>query len=239
MEKKIKILIVEDDPVQRLLIEKILAKTAEWLDFIMESTLANAQASLYQNEFDLIISDYILPDGKGTELINSEKYPLIVMTSQGSQQIAAEIMKSGAHDYLVKSQELFNEFPHIIERTMREWGLQDQTRSMRDALERSEGICSSLFSQFPEALLVTDTSLVVTMANDRVLDMLKPGEWKNKNISAFLQLPNGFPGKLKKGVNTATDIKISSMNLSVSVQGFAVNKAEDVSHYLFIVRKQA
>ena len=52
--------------------------------------------------------------------------PVVVMTSHGSEQIAVDVMKSGAIDYVVKSETTFAEMPHISTRALRQW------RTMRD-----------------------------------------------------------------------------------------------------------
>ncbi|MEL6931167.1 MAG: ATP-binding protein [Cyanobacteria bacterium J06600_6] len=57
--------------------------------------------------FDLILLDYLLPDIDGLNLlakINALQVdlPLVVLTGQGDEQLAVEMMKSGAADYLSK-----------------------------------------------------------------------------------------------------------------------------------------
>ena len=67
----------------------------------------NLEINNHLNNFDLIILDYLLPDIDGLNLLAALKkidfnLPVIVLTGQGDEQIAVEMMKSGAADYLLK-----------------------------------------------------------------------------------------------------------------------------------------
>ena len=55
-------------------------------------------------------------------------FPIIVMTSYGSEQLAVQAIKSGALDYVVKSPEAFAEMPHTVARSLREWALLTERR---------------------------------------------------------------------------------------------------------------
>jgi DNA-binding NarL/FixJ family response regulator len=236
VEKNIRLLIVEDDPVQRMLIERILEKSLDWLQFKSESSLASAQAALYHDEFDIIVSDYILPDGKGTDLLDKEKYPLIVMTSQGSQQIAAEIMKAGAHDYLVKSQELFNEFPHIIQRAMREWDLQRQNEDIRNILNNSDNVCVFLFNKHPDIMFITDENDKIIMINNEARKQFSLKDETGTKIASLFTLPEGFFTELAEKPGTWKKEKLGKLDFQISVHVFSTEDKASIQYKVYILR---
>ncbi|MCD4689198.1 MAG: response regulator, partial [Desulfuromonadaceae bacterium] len=72
---------------------------------------------------DLVLVDYCLPDGNGSDLLKMVKgvCPVIIMTSQGDEQLEAKLKEAGAWDYVVKSEEDFAAMPHVVKLAMRQW----------------------------------------------------------------------------------------------------------------------
>lgn len=108
MKETIKILLVEDDEVDRMAVSRALKTTGMLAEIVPAVNCQNAIATLTQQTFDCVLMDYRLPDGDGLELVQQIrdlglKLPLIVLTGQGDEQIAVQLMKLGASDYLPKS----------------------------------------------------------------------------------------------------------------------------------------
>lgn len=103
MEKPIRILNVEDEPVDHMALvrfasERGLAYSIDWAQ-----TLAKAREFARANRYDIVILDYRLPDGTGLDILDIFKpAPVIVMTGSGDEMVAVQAMKSGAADYIVK-----------------------------------------------------------------------------------------------------------------------------------------
>jgi DNA-binding NtrC family response regulator len=100
-----KILVVEDDLVIRDLLQSIFSRHK--LPVTLADSLAQAQAHLAREQFDLMMLDLRLPDGDGLKFLEQvstiPERPLVVMvTGFGSIESAVACMRAGAFDYVLK-----------------------------------------------------------------------------------------------------------------------------------------
>lgn len=108
MDETLKILVVDDDAVDRMAVRRALLKTDLVVDLSEAEDSEAAQATLKTSQFDCILVDYFLPDQNGLELVKQLRHleidtPLVVLTGQGDEQVAVDVMKAGAADYLSKA----------------------------------------------------------------------------------------------------------------------------------------
>lgn len=108
-ERPLRILMVDDDAADRMLLRRTLRQTGLKLADIAEVAYGEAAIAAIQDvHYDCIFIDYRLPDLDGLQLIQQLRAqevttPLIVLTGQGGQEIAVQLMKAGASDYVDKS----------------------------------------------------------------------------------------------------------------------------------------
>lgn len=101
------VLVVDDSAVDRKLISALLSKNTDWkIDVCHNGTAALEHVT--KNLPDLIVSDLKMPDMDGFQLVNEVKdkfpvIPVIIITSQGSEELAMDALKSGAASYCPKS----------------------------------------------------------------------------------------------------------------------------------------
>ena len=125
-QKPLHILLVEDDSDHAELIKRAFEIESYPVTIHHAVTLAEAHHLCQTTQPDLLIVDFLLPDGHGTELLpkrlDERTVPVIIMTSHGNEQVAVEAIKTGALDYIVKTPANLLEMPAFVERAMREWG---------------------------------------------------------------------------------------------------------------------
>lgn len=134
MENPVRILIVDDDEVDRMAVRRALLKAGVSLISMEAETCAGAIALLEDHIFDCTFLDYGLPDQSGLALVKAARlldvqHPLVVLTGQGDEKIAVELMKSGATDYLPKSQISPETLSQVLRNAIR------LDRSEREAIE--------------------------------------------------------------------------------------------------------
>jgi len=110
MEKKVRILLFEDNPGDANLIEELLEDFADF-PFELKSieTLNEGLALLKEHPFDVILSDLGLPDSDGIDTfleinVRNSRTPIIILTGMNDERTGVEAVKKGAQDYLVKGQ---------------------------------------------------------------------------------------------------------------------------------------
>ncbi|WP_210398102.1 sigma-54-dependent transcriptional regulator [Motiliproteus sediminis] len=95
------ILIVEDEPVIRNALKRLLERNDYRVTEV--GSVDEAEAALSQQTFQLVISDLRLPGRPGTDVIAlAAPAPVLIMTSYASMRSAVDAMKQGAADYIAK-----------------------------------------------------------------------------------------------------------------------------------------
>jgi two-component system cell cycle sensor histidine kinase/response regulator CckA len=104
------LLVVEDSPGDaRLLHEMVSEHDSLNTSVTHVESLSEAEAHLSRSAVDVIVLDLGLPDGQGLDAVRRVRaaaphVPLVVLTGQDDELLAAGALREGAQDYLVKGQ---------------------------------------------------------------------------------------------------------------------------------------
>ena len=161
------LLVVEDDSLHVNIIQRSFNKTKEEYRLEIAGSLLDAWKVIERRPPDLVLTDYLLPDGDGNELIVmvNNTCPVIMMTSQGNEQAAVRAMKIGAQDYIVKSAETFEELPRTIKYAFMTWGMTVAQRVADEAVSRAKHDWERTFDAIPDLISIIDTSQTIIRAN--------------------------------------------------------------------------
>ena len=135
------ILVVEDNVDHAFLIQSALSPWMKESKTKMEfvTTVAGALEKLATNNFDLVLTDYRLPDQTGLDLMTEIKnmklnLPVLLMTAMGDQVLAVNALKSGFIDYIAKTDISFRELPLIIQGAYEKFLSQERERQLKEEL---------------------------------------------------------------------------------------------------------
>lgn len=136
-----KILVVDDDPVDRTLLGTLLRGLGHEVREVSDA--AGAWAALHDQHFAVLVSDWMMPEVSGLDLCrmvrsrSSEQYVYIMLcTARGERADFIEAMDAGADDFVVKpvSSEELRVRIRAAERIVRlEQGLADRNRQLRQS----------------------------------------------------------------------------------------------------------
>src|SRR5580765_4324053 len=136
------LLIVDDEKPTR---EGLRAALEERYDVYVAEDAATAAELLEKESFDVLLTDFRLPNEDGMKLIarakSLPKPPVcILMTAYGSEELAVQAMKSGADDYLPKGRMQIDELDMRIARALRGQALEQENTALRERLDTKFGL---------------------------------------------------------------------------------------------------
>ena len=163
----LKLLLVDDNPDDRTLVIHELSK--EFPDLVVDQiyqaeSLTRALEGL---GFDLVITDYRLNWSDGLEVLRQVRSvlpdcPVIMFTGTGNEEVAAQALKSGLDDYVVKSPKHFRRLPGAVRAALEKSG-------QRRALAASEEEFRRVIRCSPIAMGIYDKEGRITFLNDRFI----------------------------------------------------------------------
>ena len=138
--EKFHLLIIEDDADQRDLIRETLEDHFGRGTVTCVSRMSEALAHDIAS-FDMVLSDYNLPDCTGLELLDEIRRrtntPVIMVTGENVGQTAIEAIKRGATDYIVKTGDYLFTIPLVVQKNLTVAKVMRENESLRLSLERA------------------------------------------------------------------------------------------------------
>ncbi len=140
MAKPLHILIVEDSDDDTLLLVRELRRAGYETVHERVETAEAMKAALKQQEWDLVISDHMMPKFSGIAALqvlqmSGQDLPFIIVSGNIGEDIAVAAMKAGAHDYIIKGN--IARLVPAVERELREAGERRKRSLVEDQLRQS------------------------------------------------------------------------------------------------------
>ena len=141
---RVRILILEDSDLDAALVKRELARSELDIDFQRVSEREPYAQALRDGGFDLILSDFSLPDFNGVEALElartlAPEAPFIFVSGVVGEEFAIESLKEGATDYVLKQR--LERLPSAVKRALAE---AHERRERRRAEERMSLLVAEL-----------------------------------------------------------------------------------------------
>jgi PAS domain S-box-containing protein len=203
-----RVIVVDDETeLNRILCEMLASQGYEVTGFL---TGAEALAVLKEREFDLLVTDLMMPGMDGIELIRAglEIDPNligIIMTGHGTVQTAVEAMKTGAFDYILKPFKLNTLLP-LLSRAMQVRNLRLENMQLKETVaihELGKAISfssdlNSILNKIADAALqqcsADEVSIMLPTKNGRELYVAVVRGGRTENLGEHAPIEQGIAG---------------------------------------------
>jgi two-component system, cell cycle sensor histidine kinase and response regulator CckA len=203
MTDSLRLFLIEDDDDIALLVRRVLQRAGHQV--IRCRTAADALIVLGHSAFDLVLLDDRLPDMLGRDLLQALArenitVPVLMVTAHGDEQLAAQVLRAGALDYVVKDPGLafLSELPKRVAESVTRHRLQHMNRLLIEALESAR-----------DGILITDLQGLILHLNHAAAgltgytreELLGQNPWLlGPNNSRSTRLQPGFYDRLWRTV---------------------------------------
>ncbi len=213
MSSKLRVLVIEDSEDDALLMLRELRKGGYELDYDRVDTEAATMNALQSREWDVIICDYNMPAFRGDHALSLLKesgldVPFILLSGTIGEEIAVDMMKVGAHDYIMKDN-LARLVP-AIQRELREAKIRQEGREAEVALRESEEWFRAIYEESPIAINVFDADGNLIHANPACVDFAGVSSVEDLKVFNMFEDPN-LSDEIKQRIRTGERVLYHSV----------------------------
>ena len=234
IRKKVKVLLIEDNPVDSKIIKGHLLDSNQ-INYDIHSVISLKAAKKFvaDSDIDVILLDLSLPDSTDYNTyreIKSQAHltPIVVVTSNDSEKLASRIFKNGAQDYLLKQSLNKYILNRAIGNAIRRYQMQNQLESYQKKNLEQERIFKKIIFDSSDGIIIIDKKNKVKFINKAGAKLLN--KTKSELMGQILMLPY----KINKNIPLTIVTKNNGL-LSISVETQPIEwKNED--NYLLTLR---
>ncbi len=186
----LRVLIVDDDAVDRLAVRRILERKQIAHTIEERGYLVDGLKAVEEGKFDVALVDHNLPDGDAFGFLRSlderalHGPPVVVMTGAEQEELGLELLAAGAQDYLLKGDinrsSLERALRYAVERHRIQRQL-DEANERLEALSRQDPLTEVLNRRGLEALLNVERSRSQRRGLDLVALLIDCDDFKRIN----------------------------------------------------------
>lgn len=170
MDVRLRVLLVEDSPVDAVMVERALGRGGHAIASTRVETAEGLTDALGREPWDLVLSDYSMPGWSGLDALRiaqelAPDLPFILVSGTIGEEVAVEAMRHGASDYLLKDR--LTRLPAAVERAIEAAEVRREYGRSRVALAFLAQATAALAASLdPETVAETLVALAVPLLAD-------------------------------------------------------------------------
>lgn len=168
--EKYKLLLVDDDDIDIMSFQRALKKTGLNYDLDICKDSTETLEIVTKNKYNCIFLDYLLPGVDGLELLKKIRElkvftPIAVMTSQGDEKLAVQMIKNGAFDYFPKAELSPDYIQKVILNGVRLWEVENKRIKAEKEIEENHNRLTAIVESTDNNIYAIDKSLQIISFN--------------------------------------------------------------------------
>ncbi len=224
MTGKLDILVIDDDEEDRMNVQRLLDSGGVNAKVHEASDSSSGIAKMKSSNIDCVLIDYRLPDATGLEVLeelrgmNGNNVPLILLTGMGNEQLATEVMKKGASDYLSKSKLNEENLIRSIKNAIQVRSFEKKVSVAEQALADSEKSYRTIVETVSDVIFRLGPDQKVEFINPAIRFFgYDPAELVGHSIDKFIDVPPDSKRFISKVATQAVG-PLSTSNLEVNIK---------------------
>ncbi|MCC5647287.1 EAL domain-containing protein [Nostoc sp. CHAB 5824] len=196
MSEPLNVLMVEDSEIDAMLVIRELRRGGFNPSWQRVQTAQELHTALNSRTWDVIVSDYRLPGFNAPMALEIAKQsqkdiPFILVSGTIGEVSAVEMMKAGAHDYVMKDN--LNRLPVAVRREVRDAQVRAERKQAQAELENQRAFLRQVFDVVPNSIFVKDAEgrfVTISQAGAAVYGVKVEeiiGKWENEFTNVALE----------------------------------------------------
>ncbi len=241
MAKNLRILLIDDDDVDRMTVKRALKKAGLPVIFQEAADASSGLEQLRKDKFSCVFLDYLLPDKDGLNTLQTARSfdpltPIVMLTGHGDERLAVKMMQAGANDYVPKSEISPENLSQALNRATRLFQAELERRQAEEELQLSNKRIGDILESISDAFFAIDGDWNITYLNQQAQILLHKDreELLEKNLHQQMQdLPPWFREAVTKAIAQKKPVTAEGFHepLGVWLEANAYPGHEGVSVY--------